>query len=102
MRERFTIELSTDQRPTRHSPVTVKRETFLRDGDENEYDIPIQGPTKVDVDGNGKATFALYFDGRPSLVEGRSWPIPFKLKNSRGHTLARAKAYVACMQDESE
>ncbi|KAH8178671.1 hypothetical protein LIA77_00190 [Sarocladium implicatum] len=102
MSETFTIELSTDRRPTSRSTFTIHRDTVAEDPDENQYDIPLRGPTKVTVDNNGKAKFELRFEDRRSLVEARMWPIPFHLKNSHGRTLASTKAHVACLQSESD
>jgi hypothetical protein len=97
MDQRFTITLSTDQRSSNTATVSVVRVTELEDPDGNPYDIPLQGPTKVTVDGKGAASFNMWFSGRPALVEGRRWPIPFELQ-SNGRTVKKVTVYVDCVE----
>jgi hypothetical protein len=97
MNQHFAITLSTDQRSTDKSTLSVVRITELKDPDENPYDIPLHGPTKVTVDNQGKASFEVWFDGEPGLVEGRRWPIPFKLKSNR-RTVTNTTAHVNCVE----
>lgn len=98
MNQRFTIKLSTDQRSTRNSTLTVVRGTELKDPDENPFDIPLHGHTKVTVSSSGGASFLVYFDGEPALVEGRHWPIPFELK-SNNRTVTRVTACISCVEN---
>lgn len=78
VKERFNVQLWTNQTRQEGQSLEVRRIVVLEDPDENEYNMPLNGPIVVQADSHNSFFFEnLRFE---KGGEGRLWPIKFRLE----------------------